>query len=102
MRLLRLLPLAGFAGLTALAAAPAFAQDAPRASAGLAAHTLLSTVVYGLLGIALCVLGYVLFDKVAGFNLRHELVEDQNVAVGIVLAGAFIGIAIVVAAVMVS
>ncbi len=95
MRLLRLLPLA-------LAAGVASAQDAPRASAGLAAETLLSTVVYGLLGIALCVLGYVLFDKVAGFNLRHELVEDQNVAVGIVLAGAFIGIAIVVAAVMVS
>lgn len=95
MRLLRLLPLA-------LVAGAASAQDIPRASAGLAAETLLSTVVYGLLGIALCVLGYVLFDKVAGFNLRHELVEDQNVAVGIVLAGAFIGIAIVVAAVMIS
>jgi len=94
MRLLRLLPLL-------LVAAPAVAQTT-RASDGLAAGTLLSTVVYGLLGIVLCVLGYFVFDKVAGLNLRHELVEDQNVAVGILLAGAFIGIAIVVAAVMVS
>ncbi|PAP79772.1 hypothetical protein B1759_13270 [Rubrivirga sp. SAORIC476] len=50
----------------------------------------------------MCVLGYVVFDKVAGLNLRHELVEDQNVAVGVMLAGAFIGIGIVIASVMLS
>ena len=55
---------------------------------------LISTVVYGVLGIALCVAGYFVFDKVAGLSLKRELVEDQNVAVGIMLAGVFIGIAI--------
>ena len=62
----------------------------------------LSTLLYGTIGILMCVLGYVAFDKVAGLNLRHELVEDQNVAVGIMLAGAFIGIGIVIASVMLS
>ncbi|NBC17475.1 MAG: DUF350 domain-containing protein [Bacteroidetes bacterium] len=62
----------------------------------------LSTLVYGLLGIALCVLGYFAFDKIAGLNLQHELVEDQNIALGIMLAGVFVGIAIVIGSVMLS
>ena len=58
----------------------------------------LSTVVYGLIGIVLCILGYLAFDRLARLDLRRELVEDQNVALGIMLAGVFVGIAIVVAA----
>lgn len=57
-----------------------------------------STILYGLLGIALCVLGYFAFDRIAGLDLKRELVEDQNIALGIMLAGVFIGIAIVVSA----
>ena len=103
MRLPARLPAALAAvGALALAAGPALAQDVLRPSAGLAAGPLLSTIVYGAVGIALCVAGYFAFDKIAGLSLRKELVEDQNVAVGVMLAGVFIGIAIVVAAVMVS
>ena len=43
-------------------------------------------------------LGYFAFDKVAGLDLQRELVEDQNLSLGIMLAGVFIGIAIVVSA----
>ena len=102
MRLLRFAPLA----LAALALAdPALAQEADIVVAepsDLNVMTLLSTLLYGSVGILMCVLGYVAFDKIAGLNLKHELVEDQNTAVGIMLAGAFIGIAIVVASVMLS
>lgn len=89
-----------------LLAVPATAQEvldpvAAEAS-DLSLTVFLSTLLYGAIGILMCVLGYVAFDKIAGLNLRHELVEDQNTAVGIMLAGAFIGIAIVVASVMLS
>ena len=105
MRPLRLLPLA-LAAL-ALAADPALAQDVVEEvvisePSSLNLMTVASTLVYGFIGILMCVLGYVAFDKVAGLNLKHELVEDQNTAVGIMLAGAFVGIAIVVASVMLS
>ena len=80
--------------------AVAMAQEATRSD--LSVSVLLSTVIYGLIGIALCVAGYFAFDKIAGLSLQHELVEDQNVAIGIMLAGVFIGIALVVAAVMLS
>ncbi len=103
MRLLRFAPLALVA--LVLAIDPALAQDVDVVVAepsDLNVMTLISTLVYGSIGILMCVLGYVAFDKIAGLNLKHELVEDQNTAVGIMLAGAFIGIAIVVASVMMS
>ena len=80
----------------------AFAQDAPRATNDLNWYPLLSTLIYGLIGIILAVFGYYVFDRLLRLDLRRELVEDQNTALGIMLAGVFIGIAIVVAAVMIS
>ena len=59
---------------------------------------IISTIIYGLIGIGLCILGYFSFDRLAGLDLRRELVEDQNTSLGIMLAGVFIGIAIVVSA----
>lgn len=89
--------------LLAITALPVSAQDAiAREGTGLSVSVFLSTLLYGAVGVLMCVVGYLVFDKVVGLNIKHELVEDQNVAVGIMLAGAFIGIAIVVAAVMLS
>lgn len=75
----------------------AFAQELDPA-AELAPLVILSTLLYGLIGIALCIAGYFAFDRLIGLDLRRELVEDQNEALGLMLAGVFIGIAIVVAA----
>ena len=80
----------------------ALAQNAPGTSNDLAWIPLVSTLIYGLIGIVLAVVGYFAFDRLLGLDLRRELVEDQNVALGIMLAGVFIGIAIVVGAVMIS
>lgn len=81
----------------------ALAQGTPPISgADLTIWQVISTILYGIIGIALCVAGYFAFDKIAGLNLQHELVEDQNLALGLMLAGVFIGIAIVVGAVMLS
>lgn len=86
--------------LALLAAAPVLAQEVGDDS--LRVSVVAATVLYGAMGILITLAGYFAFDKVAGLNLRHELVEDQNVAVGIMLAGVFIGCSIVVAAVMLS
>lgn len=62
---------------------------------------LLSTVIYGVLGILLSLLGYKTYDLITPFSLTKELEEDQNVAVGIVVAGIIIGVSIIVAAAIV-
>lgn len=77
----------------------AFAQDAgTSADLGLGIAPIISTLLYGLIGLILYVLGYYIFDRAFHLNLRHELVEDQNVALGVMMAGVFIGIATIIAA----
>jgi len=88
-----LLPLA-----SALLTRPAWALQSTRISEKLNIWDLLSTATYGLLGIALSVLGYLVFDLITPFSLGKELVEDKNIAVGIVVAGIIIGISIIIAA----
>ena len=68
----------------------------------LALAPVVSTLLYGLLGIILYGVGYAVFDRLMRLDLRRELVEDQNDALGIMMAGVFIGIGIIIAATMLS
>jgi uncharacterized membrane protein YjfL (UPF0719 family) len=74
------------------------AVQASRIAEKLNIWDLISTATYGLLGIALSVVGYLIFDLITPFSLGKELVEDKNIAVGIVVAGIIIGISIIIAA----
>jgi hypothetical protein len=94
--------LASFVVASLLPSGVALAQDVTGRVNDLSLLPILSTLVYGLIGVVLCVVSYFIFDRLIGLDLKRELVEDQNTALGIMLAGVFIGIAVVVAAVMVS
>lgn len=72
------------------------------AAHGLAAGPLIATVVYVAIGLILYLIGYVIFDKVMGLDLRKELVEDQNESIGVMMAGVFIGLSIIIAAAIMS
>ena len=54
---------------------------------------LAAAVVFGLLGIVLFVLALWLTVRVTPFSLRKEIEEDQNVALGVIVAAVFLGIA---------
>ncbi|MDD6770464.1 MAG: DUF350 domain-containing protein [Inconstantimicrobium porci] len=55
--------------------------------------------LFGLLGIIIMVIGYVIFDKVIPADFNKEL-EKGNTAVAIVIAGMLIGIALIVSKVV--
>lgn len=57
-----------------------------------------ATIFYACLGVCLMVLFLVFVDKVFKLDLKKELVEDENVAYGIMIAGVAIGISIILAA----
>ena len=59
-----------------------------------------STIIYGFLGIFLFIAGYMAFDRFVQLDLCKELVEDQNTALGIMLAGLFVSMAIIVSTVI--
>ena len=89
------------AGMFLTAATAAWAQGGPRVE-GWAPNTLLtaviSTVVFGLLGIVLAILGYKVFDLLTPFDLEREMCEKQNMAVAVLCGAMVLGICLIVAA----
>jgi putative membrane protein len=60
--------------------------------------SILTSIVYGLLGLILLLIGYYLYEIITPFSVKEELVSHRNVAVGIVAAAFILGMAIVIAA----
>ncbi len=60
----------------------------------------LASVVFGLTGILLAVVGFKIFDLVTPFNLEREMCENKNVAVGILCGAIVLGICHIIAASM--
>jgi uncharacterized membrane protein YjfL (UPF0719 family) len=57
------------------------------------------SALFGLLGILIMAVGYLIFDKMIPLDFNKEL-EKNNLAVGILIAGLLIGIAIIVSRVV--
>jgi uncharacterized membrane protein YjfL (UPF0719 family) len=91
--------LGSFLGLAGSGFFPALAnaQQAGPPRIGIASGLVLS-VVYGLVGIILLMVGYKVFELITPFSVSDALSKDQNRAVGIVVGSIFIGVAIIIAA----
>ncbi|MBI4639371.1 MAG: DUF350 domain-containing protein [Candidatus Tectomicrobia bacterium] len=61
-------------------------------------ENLLASILYGLVGMVLLFIGYFIYELITPFSVKKELVEDQNIAIGIVVASLIIGMAIIIAA----
>lgn len=59
---------------------------------------ILGTIVFSLLGILMCVLGYKIVDWLIPGNLAKQIAEEKNMAVALVAAAMILGICIIVAA----
>jgi len=54
--------------------------------------------VFALLGIVLFILAFLIIDRLTPGSLWKELLEDQNTALGNLMAGVAIALAIIIAA----
>ena len=59
---------------------------------------ILGSVLYALIGVAMFWLCFLVIDKITPYDLWQEIVEKQNVALGLVVAAMSLGICIIVAA----
>jgi uncharacterized membrane protein YjfL (UPF0719 family) len=59
---------------------------------------LLGSVVFALMGVLIFWVSFIIIDKLTPYNLWEELVEKQNMALGLVVAAMSLGICIIVAA----
>jgi putative membrane protein len=61
---------------------------------------LFESVFYAIIGILILITTVLSFDRMFKLDLKKELVEDQNVAFGLLVGGLSIAIAIIIAAAM--
>lgn len=100
----RRLTLLWSAGGALILAASALAQDGTTRGGTWQPTTLLwaiiSTLIFGLLGIVMAILGFKLFDALTPFQLEREICEKQNIAVAILCGAMVLGICIIIAVVV--
>jgi uncharacterized membrane protein YjfL (UPF0719 family) len=58
----------------------------------------LGSMLYALIGVLMFWIIFLLIDKFTPYDLWQEIVEKQNVALGVVVAAMSLGISIIVAA----
>ncbi|KPU90846.1 hypothetical protein APR50_22390 [Variovorax paradoxus] len=58
----------------------------------------LGSLVYALIGVVIFWVCFLIIDKITPYDLWGEIVEKQNVALGLVVAAMSLGISIIVAA----
>ncbi len=56
------------------------------------------SILYALIGVLVFWVSFVIIDKITPYNLWEEIVEKQNVALGMVVAAMSLGICVIVAA----
>jgi putative membrane protein len=58
----------------------------------------LGSIVFALIGVIIFWLCFIIIDKLTPYKLWEEIVEKQNIALGIVVAAMCLGISMIVAA----
>jgi uncharacterized membrane protein YjfL (UPF0719 family) len=56
------------------------------------------SILYAVIGVAVFWLSFIIIDKLTPYQLWEEIVEKQNLALGIVIGAMSLGICIIVAA----
>jgi putative membrane protein len=60
--------------------------------------SLLTSVVYGLVGLILLLIGYYIYELITPWSVKEELISHRNPAVGMVVAAFILGMAVIIAA----
>lgn len=64
----------------------------------LKAGAVFGSILYALIGVIVFWVAFVVIDKITPYDLWHEIVEKQNMALGVIVAAMCLGISIIVAA----
>lgn len=56
------------------------------------------TILYAVIGVVVLWLSFVIIDKITPYDLWKEIVEEKNLALGIVVGSMFIALGLIIAA----
>jgi uncharacterized membrane protein YjfL (UPF0719 family) len=61
-------------------------------------EALVASAAFAAIGLIVFAIAFWLMTKIAPFSVRKEIEEDQNTALGIIMAGVIIGVSLIIAA----
>jgi uncharacterized membrane protein YjfL (UPF0719 family) len=61
-------------------------------------EALVASALFAAVGLVVFVIAFWIITKIAPFSIRKEIEEDQNTALGIIIAGVIIGVSLIIAA----
>lgn len=61
-------------------------------------QSLLSAILFSVIGIVVFAVAFFVVAKVVPFSIRKEIEEDQNTSLGIVLGAIIIGLSLIISA----
>jgi putative membrane protein len=64
----------------------------------LLSRQVIDTLVFGSIGVLMCLLFFVILVRVSPFSIRKEIEQDQNISLGLIIGAAMIAIAIIISA----
>ena len=59
---------------------------------------ILGSLLYAVIGVAVFWVAFVIIDKITPYDLWREIVEKQNMALGLVVAAMSLGVCVIIAA----
>jgi putative membrane protein len=62
------------------------------------AKPVLDSIFYSVLGMVILLISFYVIHKILPFSMEKEIAEDQNTALGIILAAFVIGLSMIIAA----
>lgn len=62
------------------------------------AEAAVSSAVFAAIGLVVFAIAWWIMIKIAPFSIKKEIEEDQNTALGVIMAGVIIGISLIIAA----
>lgn len=77
---------------------PALAQETAGRSRQSLMEGVLSTLVFGVIGIVLAVVGFKVFDLAIKADIEKEIFENKNMAAAVLAGAVVLGISLIIAA----
>ena len=59
---------------------------------------ILGSLIYSVIGLSIFALGFKVFDRITPGKLWHEIIEEHNVALAVIVGAIAIGIGLIISA----
>jgi TRAP-type C4-dicarboxylate transport system permease small subunit len=88
--------------LALMSVAPVWAQDTVARPGKDLLSSIVSTLIFGCIGIVLAIVGFKMFDIVIKHDIEKEIFDNKNMAAAVLAGAVVLGVCLIIAATLLS